>query len=84
MSTTPHDTSLAAAKAHREVLRSLGIEGRARLFFQLCAQARALTHAGIRRRHPEYDEEQVRLAALKLRVGDELFARAFPGRDIDP
>ena len=38
----------------------------------------ALTRAGIASRHPEYDADAVRLAEIRLRLGDELFAKAFP------
>ena len=37
-----------------------------------------LARAGIARRHPEYDPEAVRLAEIRQRLGDELFAKAFP------
>jgi hypothetical protein len=33
---------------------------------------------GIRRRHPDYDDHQVLLAAARLRYGDELVREAWP------
>jgi hypothetical protein len=33
---------------------------------------------GIRRRHPDYDDHQVLLAAARLRYGDELVSAAWP------
>jgi hypothetical protein len=53
--------------------------------------ALALTHRvqrrareGLRRRHPEYSERELDLAAARLRLGEELFARAFPESDVQP
>jgi hypothetical protein len=37
-----------------------------------------LTRTGIQARHPEYDTEAVRLAEIRQRLGDQLFAKAFP------
>ena len=37
-----------------------------------------LTRAGIRARHPEYDDAAVRLAEIRQRLGDELFVKAYP------
>lgn len=40
---------------------------------------------GIRHRHPEYDDEQVHRAQVRLRCGDELARHAWPGSElIDP
>jgi hypothetical protein len=33
---------------------------------------------GIRHRHPEYSDEEVRLASIRARLGDELFLKAYP------
>lgn len=43
-----------------------------------------LSRTGIRLRHPTYDDAEVRLAELRLRLGDELFRAAFPGRPLLP
>lgn len=37
---------------------------------------------GIRRRHPGYDDQQVLLAAARLRYGDELVRAAWPGEPL--
>ena len=40
---------------------------------------------GIRRRHPDYDDQQVLRAQARLRYGDELVAAAWPGEPLlDP
>lgn len=40
--------------------------------------ARRLLIAGIRKRHPEYDDDQVRLASIRLWLGPELFRDPYP------
>lgn len=37
---------------------------------------------GIRRRHPEYDDRSVFLAAVRLRYGDDLVQAAWPGEPL--
>ena len=40
---------------------------------------------GIRRRHPDYDDRQVLLAAVRLRYGDDLVRAAWPDEPLaDP
>ncbi len=48
--------------------------------FELSDNLRAITEAGIRHRHPEYDEEQVRLALIRAVLGDKLFGRFYGDR----
>ena len=66
------DTSAEADRVQVEVYRRMGGAGRAAAVFRLIERARTLTLAGIRHRHPEYDEEQRRLAFARLVLGDEL------------
>ena len=52
---------------------------------QMSMEARELTLAGIRSRHPDYDEATARWALFRLLVGDELFRRAWPAAPlVDP
>ncbi len=67
-----------------QTLRNLGFEGRVKMTFELSNNLRAVTEAGVRHRHPNYDERQVRLAAFKLSIGPELFKLAFPFEDVEP
>ena len=40
---------------------------------------------GIRRRHPDYDDQQILRAQARLRYGDELVAAGWPGEPlVDP
>ena len=60
----------------------MGLEGRARLTFQLCDNLRETTKAGIRHRHPDYTDRQVTQAYLRLILDKELFQQVFPGCEI--
>jgi len=72
------------AAVYRSVMERLGLEGRFRMTMQLSAMARQLSEDGVRRRHPDYDERKVKLAAIKLAIGAELFSKAYPGESVEP
>lgn len=76
---TAKDTSDEAARAQLEIYRRMPPKARLRVGLELTALSRELLMTGIRSRHPEYDERQVHLAFLRLWVGAELFAKAYPG-----
>ncbi len=75
-----HDTSPDADAVQLEAYRRMGGSGRAQVMFRLCEMARRASEAGIRSRHPGYDDGQVLLALARLLHGDELVKRAWPGR----
>lgn len=82
---TAADTSLEAAAVQLEAYRRMGGTARAQVMFHLGAMARGAAKAGIRSRHPGYDEAQVRLALARLLYGDDLVRRAWPDRElVDP
>lgn len=76
------DTSPDADAVQLEAYRCMGGAGRAQVMFRLNEMARRTAEAGIRSRHPEYDEGQVMLALARLLHGDELVQRAWPGREL--
>ena len=78
------DTSKEAAFKQFEILRSMGIEGRAAMTFQLSENLHQITKAGIRYRHPNYTEQQITQAYLKLILDKELFGKVFPDCEIEP
>jgi hypothetical protein len=81
----PLDTSRQAHALQREVYLRLGGAGRIAVMFQLNDTVRRLAMAGIRARHPGYDEEQVRLAYARLVLGDALVRAVWPQRElVDP
>lgn len=77
------DTTLEAARIEISILRKIGMEGRGRMAIELSDNLRATVEAGIRQRHPEYDDNMVKLAALRLAIGEELFRKAYPDLEIE-
>lgn len=80
----PHDTTLEAARVQFDAIRRMTLEERLERGCRLNDEFRALLRAGVRHRHPEYDEEQVRIASVRLLIGEELFRECFPGSDVRP
>jgi hypothetical protein len=81
----PLDTTDDADAAQLDAYRRLGGPGRVAVVFRLNALVREMTMAGIRSRHPEYDDAQVRMALQRLVFGDALVRSAFPdGELVDP
>jgi hypothetical protein len=78
------DTTPEAQAVHQEAIRRLGMAGRAKMAFELSENLRVASEAGVRLRHPDYDDRQVRLAATRLAIGDSLFRQAFGEQDIQP
>lgn len=80
----PRDTTPDAHRVQIEALRRMGPEGRLRLMFEACANLRALAATGVRLRHPDYTEEQIRLAVTRLMAGEEAFTKLLPWAKIQP
>lgn len=76
------DTSPEAESVQLEGYRRMGGAGRAQAMFRLNQMTRRMAEAGIRKRHPTYDDTQVTLALARLLHGDELVRRAWPGREL--
>jgi hypothetical protein len=74
----PLDTTVDADAAQFEAYRRLGAAGRMAAAFRLSATSRHLATAGIRRRHPEYSDDDVHLALARLLFGDALVRAAWP------
>ncbi|MBN1795898.1 MAG: hypothetical protein JW804_04435 [Sedimentisphaerales bacterium] len=81
MNLIPADTTIEAMRNQFEILQRIGIEGRAEMTFQLSDNLRQITEAGVRLRHPAYDEQAVRREVLCITLGDELYREAFVRRD---
>jgi hypothetical protein len=78
----PADTTPEAARVHLMILRRMSPERRMELVCQLSDGLREVVSAGVRHRHPEYAEDQVRLAVLRIYLGDSLFRQVRPGVEI--
>ena len=80
----PRDTTLAAHRAQVEWYRRISPAERVALAATMSDEVRAVSRSGIQARHPEYSPEQVRLALLRLVLGDDLFRRALPDAPLFP
>jgi len=79
------DTSQEAAAAQIEAYRRMTTEARLRVGLELTEMARQLLAAGIRKRHPDYGDDHVRLASIRLWLGRDLFRAAYPHEpEIEP
>lgn len=78
------DTTEDAQQQQDAVFRTMGAERRVATAFEMSEAAFEITRVGIRSRHPEYSDSQVRLAEFRLRLGDDLFRAAFPGQPLLP
>lgn len=74
----PLDTSPEAERVQIEAFRRMGPEGRFKAGMALSRLSRELMAAGVRMRHPEYNERQVQLAVIRLILGESLFAKVYP------
>ena len=72
------DTSPEAAAILLERTRRLTPSQRIEEGARLCKLARQFMRAGIRSRHPDYDEDMVEMALARLLWGDELYQKARP------
>ena len=79
----PKDTTIEAARVQFSILRKMGMEGRARMAMELSDGLRSIIESGVRQRHPDYDENMVRLAAIRITIGEELFRQAYPDIEIE-
>lgn len=74
----PLDTTPEAWAVQLRVWRRMGPAKRLSVATRMSEELVELARAGIAARHPEYDAEAVRLAEIRHRLGDELFAKAYP------
>src|SRR5438046_846120 len=81
------DTSPEATRVYFAVLRRLGPSGRVRRWVELTRTMRTILADGIRHRHPEYTDEQVRREVVRRLLGEQLFqladGRAVGGAHMD-
>jgi hypothetical protein len=81
----PADTTPEAWAAQLAFLRGMDGSRRVALAFRLTRLAREASRAGIRARHPEYGEDEVRRAFFRMMHGDSVTRSVWPDRDLlDP
>lgn len=78
------DTTVDAAAVYYEALRRMPPEERMRRSLEASDQLRDVLESGVRQRHPEYNDRQAKLAAIRLRLGDTLFREVYPGVEVEP
>jgi hypothetical protein len=78
----PLDTTPEAWEAQLAILRGMGGSRRGAMAFRLTRLVREASRAGIRARHPEYDEDDVRRALFRLLHGDAATREVWPGREL--
>ncbi len=76
------DTSPEARKVQIRIWRRLGPSGRVALAAKMSENVRSIAMDGVRRRHPEYSEEEVRHAVFRMMLGDDLYRQAWPDRPL--
>ncbi len=75
----PHDTSPGAHAAQLAAYRRMSPAARLRVGLELTETSRRLLRHGVRVRHPEYSDEELRLAVIRLWLGNEEFRRVYSG-----
>jgi hypothetical protein len=78
------DTDPEASAVYYRALRAMTPEQRLRRGLELSDQMRAVLAAGVRHRHPDYDDRQVQLATVRLLLGEALFRQVHPGVEVQP
>jgi len=72
------DTTYEAEQMQVEIFRRMGPERRLQAGVDLAQTCRKLLETGVRVRHPEYNANQVKLAVMRLQLGEELFLKVYP------
>jgi hypothetical protein len=67
----PADTTLEAARIEAGIFGRMAAEKRLALACRMSDSLRGVVASGVRHRHPDHDEEQVRLAVIRLTLGEE-------------
>ena len=88
----PYDVAVRSADTTPEVHllqvaahRALSPAERVDLAVAMSEDANAIAAAGIAARHPDYGDDLIEQALLRLRLGDELYQAVFPGAPlVDP
>ncbi len=78
------DTEIGVWQAYYEGLRRMSVAERWNRMIASNQRARETMAAGVRLRHPDYDDRQVKLAVARLAWGEEVFRRFFPDENVQP
>lgn len=78
------DTTADALAVQLQVLRRIGPAGRLAMMFELSDNLRSLVEAGVRHRHPSWDDRTVEQEVIRLMIGDDLFRQAYGKGQTEP
>jgi hypothetical protein len=76
------DTHSGAYEAQLQAYRRMSPPQKAEIAVRLSEAVRELAAEGIRQRHPEYDERDVRKALIALLYGVDIARRLWPGSPV--
>ena len=71
----PLDTSHEAHALQRQTFRRMTPQQRVAAAAEMSEEVRALAETGLRSRHPDYSDEEIRLALVEILLGRELAAK---------
>ncbi len=74
----PLDTSIDAERVQIDIFRRMSPEKKLKTTFQLSQISRNLLAEGVRKRHPDYNEQQIKYAVFRLLLPYEIFIAANP------
>ena len=77
MNMIPADTTIEAVRKQIEILRRMDPEARLKMAFELSDNLRNIVEAGVRERHSDYNEQQIKQEVLRLMIGDRLYLEVF-------
>jgi len=77
------DTSAAALERQREAFRRMTPEQRLAVAAEMSDEIRSIAESGIRGRHPEWSDDEVREALVVILLGRDDALRARAGRVSD-
>ncbi len=75
----PLDTSPEAWAVFLDIQKRMTPGEKIARVFELSARVKAMAEAGLRQRYPEASDEEIRMRAIRQRLGDELFEKAYGG-----
>jgi hypothetical protein len=77
------DTSEDAARVQYEIYRRMLPFQRFEQACRLTDSVRSLCEAGVRSLHPEFSDREVQLEVVRLTIGDALFRKVFPEKNMN-
>lgn len=78
METRFSDTAQQSEGVMIEMLRKISPEARLETALEFTEILRKLIESGVRVRHPEYSDKEVKLAVIRIILGEKLFKKVYP------